>query len=191
MRSNRVIVVLALMLVAAPACGALPANEPGAIAMAPFTFPDMGVQGMVPNACPNVGGTVFVCEALPPGEGLLVLQVIAVDAPLAELKDSVVEDLDLDSLPDQLGSYRGRALAWQWYELDSTFEGQGLPPPEDGQYRFDLALAESDERTFGLAMITNPSDRERHRRFYDAVLTHALYAVEPVPTEVAPGQEES
>jgi hypothetical protein len=183
--------VLAILLIVAPACSSLPGDEPGSIAVVPFSLPDIGIQGMVPSACPQVAANVFGCEALPPGEALVAMVINAHALAPAEIEGALLDSLGVAVLPDPLGSYRGRAFAWQRYQLDSELKDQGLPPSDAGAYRVDLALAGSDGRTLLVAMITLPVDREAHPAFYDALFKQVLYTLAPLPSEAAPRQEGS
>jgi len=183
------ILVMVILLIAATACSALPGDEPGAIVMAPFRREDMGLQGMVPSACPQVASGVFGCEALAPGEALLALVINAHNAPLAELESALLGSLGLAALPPSVGSYRGRAFAWQRYQLDSELKDQGLPPSDGGLYRVDLAVAESGGGTLLVAMITLPADREAHSAFYEALYNQVLYTLVPLSSEPASRQE--
>jgi hypothetical protein len=181
------VLVLVVLLIVATACSALPGDEPGSIAMVPFSLPEMAIQGTVPSACPQIEGGTFACEALLPGEGLLVVSVSAAPVPREEMEDAVVQSLGLDALPDALGLYRGKALTWQVYRVDSELKDQGVPPPADGGlYRVEMALADSEGWTFLAAMITLPADREAHAAFFDTLFKQMLYTLAPLLSERAP-----
>jgi hypothetical protein len=179
--TRRLMLALAALLIMATACSALPGDQPGSIAMVPFSLPDVDVQGMVPSACSQVAGVVFACEQLPPGEGLLVLTFGAQSLSRQEIEEVLLQSLGLDALPEVLGSYRGRSLTWQLQQVDSVLQDQGLPPPPDGgPYRVDVALAEAGGQFYVVGMITLPVDQRAHAAFYDALFRQVLYTLTPL-----------
>ncbi len=183
------ILVLFVLLILVAACSWLPGDEPGSIVMGPFSLPEMGIQGMVPIACQQVGPGVFGCEALAPGESLVALVLSVHAMPLAELEDAVADSLGVAAPPPAVGAYQGQMLTWQRYQIDSELEDQNLPPSETGLYRLDLALSESGGRSFLVAMITLPADREAHSAFYDTLFNQVLYTLTPLPSQPTPEEE--
>jgi len=180
---------LAILLIAATACSSLPGDEPGSIVMGPFSLPEMGIQGMVPSACQQVGSGVFGCEALAPGESLVAVVLSAHAMAPVELEDALVDSLGVVALPPSAGVCQGKALTWQRYQIDSELKDENLPPSEEGLYRVDLALSENGGQSFLAAMITLPRDREAHSAFYDTLFNQVLYTLTPLPSEATREEE--
>ena len=180
MVTKRSLYPLLALLILVTACSVLPGDEPGSIVMAPFSLPELSTEGMVPAACSQVAGGVFACERLSPGEGLLVLTFSADALSPQELEEALLQSLELDVLPELVGTQRGRALNWQLLQVDHALQAQGLPPtPDGGPYRVDVALAHAGGLSYVVGMITLPADRQAHAAFYEALFRQVLYNLTP------------
>ena len=66
-------------------------------------------------------------------------------------------------------------LTWNLFEIEGQIYDAG-----PGIYRMDLALAQDSSRFYLVALITRPDEYTAYAAMYEAVFTHALYALQPL-----------
>ena len=158
------VLLSAVMLVSTLAISAcslsLPVGNDGSIAMIPFWDEEQGIQGVRPLDDWSKEATV-------------VQSAIALS--LADATDILLDEASLDALPESNGRYRGKALTYDLF----SFESHVADIPLDIVH-VDLAVAERGSATYVVALVAIPESYEANRALYEAVYTHALYALEPM-----------
>ena len=159
-RSLLVILILA-STVAITACSfSLPEATDGSIALIPFWDEEQRIQGIQPMEG-------WSEEAL--------LRQIAIRSSPGEARALILEQTNLSALPESRGQYRGKAFTWDLYMFESSLEevpGTIL--------HFDLAVAKRDSTTYVVGLIALPDAYDANQAMYEAVFTHATYALEPM-----------
>jgi hypothetical protein len=155
------VILIVASIVSITACSfSLPEGVDGSIAMLPFWDENQGIQGVQP-----VEG--WSEEAL--------LRQIAIHTSPEEARALILEQTNLSAFPETAGQYRGKTFTWDLYRFEST-----LDEVPDATLHFDLAVAERDSTTYIVALIALIDAYDANRAMYDAVFTHALYALEPM-----------
>lgn len=163
MRRTRAVLAILMLAttVAITACSfTLPEGTDGSIALIPFWDEEQRIQGVQPMEG-------WSEEAL--------LRQLAITASREEARALILEQTDLSAFPESVGQYRGKAFTWDLYRFESSLEE--VP---DAILHLDLAVAETDSTTYVVALVALPEARDANRVMYDAVFTHALYALEPM-----------
>jgi hypothetical protein len=176
MKGRLLAAILGSVLLAITACTIpLPEGDSGSIALLPFFSEEFGIRGVVPVACHQGDPGNFECRDLTQDRSLayLVLQVFPV--AMDELIPLLLDELSLERLVEPVGSYKGTALTWDLY----TFEAQ-ISDLDPDTFRVDLALAESGEMSYLVALVTLPDAYDAHAPLYDTVFTHCVYALAPL-----------
>ncbi len=159
----------------------LPVGDPGSVALAPFSIREMGIRGVAPAGHSQVAPGVFECAGLASDQSLAFLSQQAVPQALDELVPAFLAQTGLTAMPKPVGTFRGRALIWDVYELETrelNLQAPGLTGDE--LWRVDLAVAQRDSRSYAVALGTLPADYQAHRALYETLFRHALYALQPI-----------
>jgi len=175
MNKKRRLAVCLLVLMTAVACSApLTKGDPGWVALAPWTDPESGIQGVAPQVCTQVNSGAFDCADLTPDSSTVTLLQISV--PDTTDKDRAIQraGIPLERLPEPRDTYAGHALTWDLY----TVYDQTADPDPQGR-RTDLGLATNGSHVYLVALTAPSAAYDAHRRLYDTVFTHALYKLEP------------
>jgi hypothetical protein len=163
MNANLVQAILALVVLALPACiPSPPKGNGGSIAMIPFVDEKQGFRGNAP------------LEGWSEDAALIQQAVLG---PEDELLAELTEQSDLVRLPRSTGTYAGAHLTWRLYSFATQLK---QAPP--GIYQVDMALAEMENGAgyYMVLLAARSSTYEANRAQYRAVLEHALYALEPL-----------
>jgi hypothetical protein len=168
--------VLILVLLTATACAALPARGgSGSIALVPFSSPEFGIQGVVPQACRQEDAGNFECTGLTSDSDAAVMVQQSLPASRDELIALLLDQVDLEQLPEPSGDYKGTAFAWDLYAFEAQIVDVGSEI-----LRVDLALAEGDSASYLVALVTVPDVYDANAALFDTVFTHAVYALAPL-----------
>jgi hypothetical protein len=179
MRGKLCLIGLALVLLMAAACGpSLPQGETGSIALIPFFNQELGIQGVVPHGCAQVGSDTFECANLTPEQGSVVLVQSAVPGTMDDLVALVLDRTSFSKLPELADRYRGKAFTWDLYTAETRLTGAG--DAADETVHLDLALAEGDSAAYMVALVTLPAAYNANPVLYDTIFTHAAYALAPL-----------
>lgn len=179
MRGRLSFVALALVLLAAAACGsALPQGDSGLVALIPFFSQELGIQGVVPHGCTQVGSDTFECTNLTPDQDFVVLVQSAVPGTMDDLVAIVLDQTDFSELPELAGRYRGKAFTWDLYTGETRLTDAG--GAADETVHLDLALAEGDSAAYIVALVALPEAYNAKPVLYDTIFTHAVYALAPL-----------
>ena len=138
-------------------------GESEAVEMEPFSNELFGISGVVPTGWTEAGPGVHSRGS----SGLDVTVLVQQAAPLSaqDLLALLVQQLNLDEMPEGIGEREANDLTWTLYFL----EMQGL--------HVDMALAESE----GLALIVMmQSDPDEHDVLYETVFLPAVDALAPM-----------
>ena len=94
---------------------------------------------------------------------------------LEELTTGVMDSIDLEELPESIGTYRGAALSWDMY----SFEAQSM---ELGPMTvsINLAMADGDSASYFVGLATSPEKFEENADKYQSVLYHTIYTFSPI-----------
>jgi hypothetical protein len=128
--------------------------------MMPFSDQDQGIQGVAPL------------------EGWSEQAILLQQSFLGtkdELVTAIAEQTDLVTLPRPIGTYRGSALTWELFVIECQIYEAG-----PGIFRIDLALAQNSTRYYLVSLTTKPDEYAVHAPMYEAVFSHALYALQPL-----------
>jgi hypothetical protein len=181
-RTTAVSTALLWAVMTLSACSpALPVGDPGSLALAPFSAGEMGIRGMAPAGRPQVAPGVFECVGLASDQSLAFLSQQAHPGALDELMPAFLAETGLTALPKPVGTFRGRALIWDVYELETRelhLQAPGLTGDE--LWRLDLAVAQRDSESYIVALGTLPADYQPHRALYQTLFRHALYALQRI-----------
>jgi hypothetical protein len=127
--------------------------------MVPFTDDEQGIQGIMPM------------------EGWAD-QAVLLQQSFQGTKDELVvlltEQTDLIAVPRSIGTYKGSRFTWELYTFTTQLSDAG-----PGIYRVDMGLAEGD-KFYLVLLVSVPADYAAKAAMYDAVFTHALYALTPL-----------
>jgi hypothetical protein len=154
------ILLLAGLLAIASCSFSLPEGTEGSIALIPFWDDEQGIQGVQPMEDWSEEATI---------------RQIAVPFSSEEAITLLLKETDLSALPEAAGSFQGKAFTWTLYEFESHLEE--LPV---GILHFDMAVAEGESTTYVIGLLALPDAYDANQAMYDAVFTHALYALEPM-----------
>jgi hypothetical protein len=155
------ILIFAGMLAISACSASLPQGTSGSIALIPFWDEEQGIQGVQPLEGWSEEAAELVQNAIPGSRQDVVALILA--------------QTDLSAFPESTGRFRGKAFTWDLY----TFESHLEEVPVDALH-FNLAVAESGSTTYIVALLTLPDAYDANPALYDTVLTHALYALEPM-----------
>jgi hypothetical protein len=179
MRGKLGFVALSLMLLMAAACGpALPQGDSGLVALVPFFNQKLGIQGVVPHGCTQVGSDTFECANLTPEQGSVVLVQSAVPGTMDDLVALVLDKTSFSKLPELADRYRGKAFTWDLYTAETRLADAG--EVAGATVHLDLALAEGDSEAYLVALVTLPEAYNANPVLYDTIFTHAAYALAPL-----------
>jgi hypothetical protein len=168
--------ILGSALLAVTACTVpLAGDGSGYVGLLPFSDEAYDVRGVVPVACHQGDPGNFECRDLTQDRSLVYLVLQVFPGAIDELIPVLLDELSLERLVEPVGSYEGRALTWDLY----TFECQ-LPDVGPETFRVDLALAEGDEGSYLVALVTLPDAYDAHAALYDTVFIHTVYAFAPL-----------
>jgi hypothetical protein len=160
MNTKRVWIVLSLVMLVT-ACGGWDADHgSGTVIMAPFIDEAQGIRGNAP-----AGGWA---------ERAVLLQQ-SFTGTTDDLTALLAEQTDLIHLPKSIGTYKGRALAWQLYRFDTQLESAG-----PGIYRVDMGVAQGETAIYLVTLITVSMAYENQAALYESVFTHAMWALTPL-----------
>ncbi len=163
MRRTRALLLLLLVggTLAIAACGfSLPQGTSGSIALIPFWDEEKGVQGVRPLE----GWT----------EEAQLLQD-AIPMARTDAMTLLLADTDLTALPETTGRYTGKAFTWDLYTFETHLQDASV-----GIVRADLAVADDGSSTYVVALAVLPDAYDANPALFDAVFTHALYALQPM-----------
>ena len=163
MNKNLIPAILVLALLAAPACiPSPPEGASGSLAMIPFVDENSRIRGNAPLEGWS-DQAALIQESVP--------------GTADELVASIAQQTDLIRLPRSTGTYAGAHLTWHLYSFATQLTDVG-----PGIYQVDLALAEMEDGTgyYMVALVAKAATYEDHQAQYQAVLQHALYALEPL-----------
>lgn len=149
-----------ILLVASACTLSLPQGEPGSIALVPFWNEEMGIQGVEPLQ--NWAEHAELVQLSVPG---------AID----DLIPIVQEKTSITHLPEPSSTYRGKALTWSLWSIETQLTDAG-----PGNWHLELALTESESTAYLVALVVQPDDYESNPALYNTVFAHALYALQPL-----------
>ena len=163
MRRYKVLLPILLFagMLATTACSvSLPQGTSGSIALIPFWDEEQGIQGVQP-----LEGWTEEAE----------LVQAAIPGSREDVVSLILAQTGLSVLPESTGSFRGKALTWELYTIESSL----AEAPVDNVHIY-VAIAESGAKAYLVALPVLPDAFEANPALYDAVFTHALYALEPM-----------
>jgi hypothetical protein len=169
--------LLACLLLGVVGCATpVPRGGKGTITMMPFFWGDeeFGIQGVAPVECPASETGEFVCSGLYAGQMQAAMVQQAAPVPLEELIDLLMESITTEELPQSTGTYKGRAYTWDLYSFNTQ-----VPEVTPITMRLDMALADGNDRSSFVALLTVPQDYEAHAEVWDSIFRHAVYAFAP------------
>jgi CubicO group peptidase (beta-lactamase class C family) len=144
--------------------------DPADITLVPYASEDHGFSGVVPGGWVEVQPGIYL--AGPPDDrpktvliqclegGITIDQATAIWVPL----------LGLEKLPDSIGIRETVSSTWELHTYETVDADLG---PRKG----DIALAETDDGVYLVALITTP---EEHKALHDAIFLPAVDALAPV-----------
>ncbi len=177
MKRNLLLGLLAGLLLIVTGCSApQDADDPGVIPFIPFFNEDLGIQGIAPLACSQGNPGTFECGELFPGQTVLEIVQQPYPGPKPELISMALAQLSIEELPAATGSTKGAAFTWDLYQFEAQLLELGPTT-----LHLDLALAEDDERSYFVAMVTLPDEYDAHPVPFDIIFQHAVYSLSPYP----------
>jgi hypothetical protein len=160
MIAKRLWIVLSLVTLVTACSGWGAGHGGGTVIMAPFVDEAQGIRGNAP-----AGGWA---------ERAVLLQQ-SFTGTTDDLTALLAEQTDLIHLPKSIGTYKGRALAWQLYRFDTQLESAG-----PGIYRVDMGVAQGETAIYLVTLITVSMAYENQAALYESVFTHAMWALTPL-----------
>jgi hypothetical protein len=122
----------------------------------------------------NEESSIRGVQPLDMGENAEIIQD-SFPGTLDELLLIVMEQTNLDSFPEAIGSYKGGNFKWDLYSFDAQIEDAGPQP-----LKVDFALAEGESRFYFVALVAIPEDYEQNAEKYRTVFLHTIYALSPL-----------
>ncbi len=139
-----------------------------AIQLVPFTSQALSIRGTAPEGWQEVNPGHFAGDEWPIDQLLYeVYPGMTIETVTAA---AILPRLGRDALPEPTGTNETRGFAWDLYAVDSE-------DANAGQLIIDLALAETGEGVYLIALIAGVEDRDRLR---EAVFIPAVEAFEPI-----------
>ena len=94
---------------------------------------------------------------------------------LDKLTAAVLDPIDLEELPESIGTYRGAALNWDLYSFEAQIKE--LAPIT---VSVNMAMAEGDSASYFVGLVSLPENNEENADKYQSVFYYTLYALAPI-----------
>lgn len=137
------------------------------VTLTPFTDEAFGVQGVLPDGWTKVSPGVYA-RGQGAGDATVLAQQTSA-APLDTVVKALLPQLQIDALPDSVGTVETDAFTWTVYKIDVTAGGVTVT--------VDLALAEADGKTHIVLMQAAPDEYDA---LHEAVFVPVLDAYAPL-----------
>lgn len=161
MKKNLLLGILASALLVVTGCTvSLREGDSGSILLTPFVDEELGIQGVAPQQ-----GWTDQAELVQYSLPGTIDDAIAI----------VLDQTSLTELPEPVGSYKGKALAWDLYAFETQVTDVG---PQT--LHLELALAEDESAAYLVALAVLPDAYDASAALYETVFTHAVYALAPL-----------
>ncbi len=134
-------------------------DSQGWVLMRYYISEEKGLRGIEPI---DLGEDVQLVQEVFPGS-------------IKELREAALESIDIEELPESIGTYQGAALTWELYSFDAQIKELG-----PFTVSLDVAMAEDDSASYFVGLVTLPEKYEENADKFQAVFYHTLYAFSPI-----------
>ena len=134
-------------------------DSQGWVLMRNYTDEEKGLSGIKPV---DFGDVVVLVQEVFPGS-------------IEELREAALDSIDLEELPESIGTYRGAALSWDLYSFEAQIQELG-----PSTVSLNVAMAEGDSVSYFVGFVSLPENYEENAEKYQSVFYHSIYAFSPI-----------
>lgn len=138
----------------------------------PFTNEAMGISGVVPEDWNEAAPGVYARGDMTTDQTSIIQQA-APGMTAEQLTAALLSQLDIEELPESVGSYESAAFTWDLYTIEVEAPGVTI--------MVDVALAETEVATYLILLQAMPDEYDV---LHDAIFIPAIDALTPLAPEV-------